>query len=469
VTVHQQGPNGALSPIVRQTPLADNMPGWSFCAGDLNNDGFTDMMYGGGGGTTFMLSDANGVGFTEISPPQFIFCQRTNLVDLNNDGDLDAFSCHDIDANVYFLNDGAGSLNYHQGGLGPTCGNYGSIWTDYDNDGDQDLFIAKCGCDPHDVFMRNDGDLNFTSVAGQFGFEDEGGSWSSPWGDFDNDGDMDVLASTGDPTYHNKLMRNDGNGFTNVLVGSGLEGYNGYSIEWTTFDLDNDGYLDVICGGSGFLMGHGDMTFTPFPSSLYGAVGDANNDGFLDILNGSRVMLNQGNDNHWLTVSTVGTVSNANGIGARVRITSAMGTQIRDVRSGEGFRYMHSLNTHFGLGADSVITELTIEWPSGLVNTLHDVPADQPIVVVEGVSTSVQEEAEAATLDPYPSPAENTLFVRNGDKLGNRPMSILDASGKLVFRGTLRNGTVDVTGLSGGLYLLRVEGEEVMQARFVKR
>ena len=73
--------------------------------------------------------------------------------------------CHDVDANVYHLNDGSGNLTFHQGGLGETCGNYGSVWIDYDGDHDVDLFVSKCGCDPVDILYRNNGDGTFTNVA----------------------------------------------------------------------------------------------------------------------------------------------------------------------------------------------------------------------------------------------------------------------------------------------------------------
>lgn len=466
-TVYDQESNGTLTPHVLTHPNTQHTASWSFCAGDIDKNGYTDMMYGSGGGASFFMANGDGTAFTEVSFPEYIFCQRTNMVDIDNDGDLDAFSCHDVDANVYFLNDGTGALTFHQGGLGPTCGNYGSIWVDYDNDRDMDLFIAKCGCDPVDLFMRNDGNLNFASIAAQNGFADSHQSWSSAWGDFDNDGDMDVLVGSSSSTVH-KLMRNDGSGFTNVTAGSGLDTFNSQSIEWVTHDFNNDGYLDIL-GGYGFLLGHGDMTFTSVPDlPTNGPIGDLNNDGFLDIVTNNRVYLNDGNLNHWLTVSTVGTASNANGIGARVEITSAMGHQIRDVRSGDGFEYMSSLNTHFGLGADTVITDLVVYWPSGEITLLHDVPVDTPLVVVEGLSTDVPVVKGNSDLLLFPSPVESTLFVRGAENFGNRPVSVIDMAGKLVQRGTLRSGALDVSALSPGLYVLRLDGA-AWQGRFVKQ
>ncbi|MCB0795546.1 MAG: VCBS repeat-containing protein, partial [Flavobacteriales bacterium] len=143
LVIHKQQPGGGFVATTINHPGVSHSPSWSMAAGDIDGNGYTDLIYGGGSGASFMMAGPNGTTYSEVNFPQYIFCQRTNMVDINNDGHLDAFSCHDVDANVYFLNDGFGNLTYFQGGLGSTCGNYGSIWTDYDNDGDMDCFVAK--------------------------------------------------------------------------------------------------------------------------------------------------------------------------------------------------------------------------------------------------------------------------------------------------------------------------------------
>lgn len=471
INILQQMPGGGFTVHNYPTTNVQHPASWSMAAGDLDNNGFNDLQYGNGGGVSYMMANSTGTGYAEQSFPQYVFSQRGNMVDINNDGYLDGFMCHDVNANVYHLNDGTGTLTYGQGMLGTTCGNYGSLWTDYDNDGHVDLFVAKCGCDPVDILMRNNGDGTFTSTAAALGFADTQQSWSSAWGDLDNDGDMDVLVGSSASNYH-KLMRNNGDGtFTNATPGSGFDSFTGTSIEWNTRDFNNDGYLDII-GGGAINYNNGDFTFSPDNTAPQnGPIGDLNNDGFLDILNGSTARMNLGNDNHWLTVNLLGTVSNRNGIGAKVTITSALGTQMREVRSGDGFKYMSSLNAHFGLGTDSVITGITVRWPSGIVDDLPTAELDGAITVTEGMTltTAVAEGAEAPALGVFPNPVMDVLTVAGGELLSSAPFEVLDVTGKRVLQGTLERGQVDVSHLKSGVYVLSVRnGKAREQQRFVK-
>ncbi|MBX2979675.1 MAG: VCBS repeat-containing protein [Flavobacteriales bacterium] len=470
VFIHEQQANGTFSVVTVPTPPALHQPSWSLAAGDIDGNGWNDLMYGGGQGVSFMLRSNDGNSFTHIPFTQYIFSQRTNMVDINNDGLLDAFVCHDVDANVHFLNMGNGQLQFIQGGLGETCGNYGSLWTDVNNDGLVDLFVAKCGCDPVDIMMENHGYQNFISTAVANQMADSHQSWSAAWGDFDNDGDMDVLIGSSSSSYH-KLMRNDGNGnFTNVTAGSGFEGFNGTSIEWTTHDFDNDGNLDIM-GGGRIMMGYGDMTFGARPGSVSnGPVGDLNNDGFLDYMNSGTAYMNNGNDNHWVKVHTVGTISNTNGIGARVVVTTASGTRIREVRSGDGFRFMSSLTTHFGLGQDTQIEEITVYWPSGIVQTISNPAIDQTLVVVESTSTSIAETVNVDALTIHPNPVRDQLNLTATQDITGAPFRVIDAAGKLVLGGRIAGNTIDVSMLQAGAYTIQVlDQQEPMLQRFVKQ
>lgn len=373
IQVHQQNIGGGFTVANYTTTAAQFLPTWSMAMGDLNEDGYNDLLYGNGSGVTFMMSANGGTQYNQVSGPEYVFSQRSNMVDINNDGHLDAFVCHDVAPNVYYINDGTGILTFNQGGLGdhPNGGNYGSIWVDYNNDNLPDLFIAKCrgGSSTANIneMHRNNGNGTFTDVSVATGLADPIQTWSSAWNDFDNDGWMDVVvgASSSANGMHKYMHNNGDETFSNITAGSGWDTYAGMSTEYASYDFDNDGWADVLTPGH-ILLNNKNNTFTDQPVSIQmGAVGDLNNDGFLDIQNGNTIYYNNGNSNNWITVTVKGTTSNKNGIGARVEIYGPWGKQIRDIRSGVGFRYMGTLNAHFGIGSSTTIDSVVVRWPSG--------------------------------------------------------------------------------------------------------
>jgi hypothetical protein len=147
IQIFYQQPDGSLNEVNIVTTPADYSPSWSLAAADYDRNGFTDLLYGGGSGVTFMRANSNGTQYTEVSGPEYVFSQRSNFVDINNDGHMDAFVSHDVEPNVYYINDGNGNLTFVQGGIGdyPSGGHYGSVWIDFDNDRDVDMFQARCG------------------------------------------------------------------------------------------------------------------------------------------------------------------------------------------------------------------------------------------------------------------------------------------------------------------------------------
>ena len=488
------------------TEQADFSPSWSMAAGDFDRNGYNDLLYGGGSGVTFMKANDDGTAYTEISGSEYVFSQRSNFVDINNDGHLDAFVCHDVQPTVYYINDGNGNLQFFQGpnsegvpsGIGGVeydlapypgpqeGGNYGSVWVDYDNDRDIDLFIAKCrGGDiqwKYNELWRNNGDGTFSNVAditGYYnGFYPNGGhdnssnlgdpvqTWSAAWGDFNNDGYMDVYvgaSASGDGSH--KLMKNNGDGtFTDVTAGSGVESAPS-GIENDSADFNNDGFIDIFSNGS-ILLNDGDFKFDLYNNNVPepGAIGDSNNDGFLDIFNGNSLYQNTPNDNNWLKVITVGTTSNINGIGARIEIASpSLGIQVRDVQSGTGFRYMSSLNTYFGLGQDSSITTLTVYWPSVVVDTFNNVNVNQSLEITEGqtLSTGVPSLDNIAV---FPNPANDYITVKSDYNLDDAIISLFDLSGRRVlnYKNSSDNNLIDVSKLSSGEYILRLITSETI-------
>ncbi len=496
ININYQLPGGGFNNVNIVTALPANAPFWSIAAGDIDANGYNDLLYAGGNGVSFMMANANGTGYTEVTGPENVFSQRSNLVDINNDGHLDAFVCHDVDPNVYYINDGAGNLTFYQSDVTPGApyslgnyfsgGDYGSIWIDYNNDRNMDLFIAKCGGpEPRrtNVLYRNNGDNTYTEVGSIANLDDPMQTWSSAWGDFDNDGDMDVYVGSSDSNDGHKLMRNNGDGtFTDVSATSGIanapRGYENVAV-----DFDNDGHLDIFTN-SDVLFGNGDLTFTlitdvTLPNSIFGgSIGDINNDGFLDMFARGSIYINDGatsTNNNWLKVVTIGMAhtapnrSNRNGIGARVEISTASGIQIRDVRSGEGFRYMHTLNTHFGIGEDTSINYVRIYWPSGVVDNISNPTINSTITIQEGASLSL-ENSLVEDLIMYPNPTKGIINLNATYGFENAIFTVFDLNGKRVLNNTFSSNQIDVSRLAAGHYILRIMKDGLIKSqKFIKQ
>ena len=479
-TVSYQQENGTYFSGIITGPSPENSPSWSIAAGDLDNNGMNDLMYGGGGGVSLMLRSDDGSTFTEWATDEYVFSQRGNMVDINNDGILDAYMCHDVAPNVYMLSDGAGGFEYIQGGLGetPNGGNYGSVWIDYNNDGLIDMFIAKCrgGDVPENInqLHRNNGDGTFTEVGEEVGLADNVQTWSSAWADYDNDGDMDVFvgaSSTSNGSH--KMMRNDDGIFVDITAQSGILASMPTGIEHVCHDYNNDGFVDIDISGTTMLLNNGDMTFTHSNTAVSnGPVGDLNNDGYLDVVSpfGGQVYFNQSEGNNYLKINPIGVESNKNGIGARVTIESSMGTQIRDIKSGDGFGNMSMLTAHFGIGQDEIVESVTINWPSGIVTTLYDVYANNTlnIVEIEGDVVSVQEMLEEK-FNVYPNPTSDFLNISSDMNFNSFPIEILDLSGRIVLSTLIKDNRVKLEGISSGTYLARINANGTYhQVQFVK-
>ena len=487
INIQYQNVGGGFTSENITTPSPDYSPSWSMAAADYNADGFTDLLYGGGSGVTFMRSNGDGT-FTEVSGSEYVFSQRSNFVDIDNDGDLDAFVCHDVAPNVYYINDGSGGLDFYQSddpsapyslGQYPTGGDYGSIWIDYDNDGDLDMFIAKCGGEEprrKNQMFRNNGDDSYTEVAASLGLDDPMQTWSSSWGDFDNDGDMDLFVGASSGTH--KLMRNDVNttgDFTDVTLASNVLDLSTTGHENLAFDFDNDGNLDIVSNGN-ILFGNGDLTFTSYENIfpyVNGSFGDLNNDGFIDaVTQGSTgtIYYNDTSANNWIKIHTKGTVSNINGIGARVEVHTASGVQIRDVRSGEGFAFMSTINTHVGIGSDSAITKIIVRWPSGVIDEIVSPAINQPITIIEGENTLSTTDESISDLVIYPNPVNNILSIQSSNSVSNKIATVFDLNGKRILNQRITNNSINLSTLQSGLYFLRIESNgKVINRKFLKK
>jgi hypothetical protein len=383
---------------------------WAMAVADVDENGYNDIFVGGAyNGLRIVYFDSSGIDTILSLNNNNVFAQASNFADINNDGNIDLFVCHDDGVSAPFENNGSGILSYNLSLIetystipSDNSGNYGSVWTDYDSDGDLDMYLSKCRLSVGDtldgrrvnMLFENDGNNNYTDVGVQRKIVPYAQSWAADFADIDNDGDMDAFVVNHDKisTIYENL---DNVEFQNITAASGIVSQlNNYDtgIQVKFADFDNDGWIDILVSGDdGFYLfkNNGDKTFSnanPFPGGTPNihsiGVGDLNNDGFMDVLAGfannynspsstpDRMFFNVGNENNYFKLILKGKQSNINGIGARVELYSNGVKQIREVRSGEGYGMMNSLTSHFGIGTATVIDSVVVRWPSGVVDVI---------------------------------------------------------------------------------------------------
>jgi hypothetical protein len=230
----------------------------------------------------------------------------------------------------------------------------GASWGDYDNDGDLDLFVGNAGANENNSLYRNDGGGSFGAITTGDIVNDGGHTVGSCWGDYNNDGDLDLFVANAIAQV-NYLYQNNGDGtFTKITSGDIVtEPSHSFGCAWG--DYNNDGSLDLMVANGGV---HSRRT-----NLLY---------------------QNNGNANNWIHFQCVGTSSNEDAIGAKVRVKTTE-WQMREVSSQSGCFSQNSLILEFGLGSAVSVDSVVVEWPSGLVERWGgaEIPSVNQVVRVE--------------------------------------------------------------------------------------
>jgi len=210
------------------------------------------------------------------------------------------------------------------------------------------------------------------------------------------------------------------------------------------------------------------MTFSPSNVGFgVGPMGDYNNDGFIDIANGGIMNMGVPNGNNYITLNMRGVESNKNGIGARVTLYTPSGQQIRDIRSGEGFRYLHSLNGHFGIGQDTQIDSIKVCWPSGITDTIIAPAINQNLLIIEGENIVGIDEVYDVNFDVYPNPAFDVVNLKG---MTQSQVRILDISGKMIEQVNASQQRINVSHLAPGIYFVQAKTPRGMeQKKFIKQ
>ncbi|MEM9024401.1 MAG: CRTAC1 family protein, partial [Bacteroidota bacterium] len=382
--------------------------GYSAVMGDYNQDSYLDIYVVNYGLSAIIVLDSNGqaVGynptglannlyvnngdetFSQMAVPLNVDDSGTGLVaaftDFDNDRDVDLLVGNDFGPwlvsqslfrNDYPTNDFT-DISAASGVINPALYAMGIAVGDYDGDMDLDYYMTSIGA--HALF-NNQGNNTFQDMAPFAGVVDEfsnDSNYTSGWGtvffDYDLDTDVDLFVSKGfigtadfipvDPKNSNKLYQNNGNGtFADVTVAE-LMNDSGHARGAIYGDYDNDGDLDLV-------VGRASCVTNPDPGG---------NSRFWFYRNNAA-----GGNHHWVKFKLEGVASNRDAFGAHVRIYFNGQALLREVDGGSSFLSQNSSIVHFGLGTNSMLDTVVVDWPNGHTDTLYQLPADETYQLIE--------------------------------------------------------------------------------------
>jgi hypothetical protein len=408
--LHNNG-NGTFTDVTEKAGVNGNVPGigkaWAVTAGwfDYNNDGLLDLLV-----VNYLNYDLKTASLCSVDRLP-TYCAPNNF---------------EGTPNILYRNNGDGTFT--DVSVASHVGRYrgkgmGLAFADYDGDGFTDIFISN---DTYpNLLLHNNGDETFTDKATEAGvaYNEMGKTVAGMGADFrdlNNDGMPDIFhtAMFGDsfPVYENA-----GKGlFNDVTSSAGLTTETGGLTAWGVgaFDFDNDGWKDLFTADAAILDNSVEVEHRPYrlPNKVFrnvgglrfsdvsssagedfllpaahrgAAFGDLNNDGKVDVvvtvMNGSpEILMNRTkSDHHWILLKLVGVKDNRDGLGTKVKITTAHGSQYNQATTAVSYNSASDKRVHFGLGEDAVIDRIELTWPSGITQVLRGVKADQVLTIRE--------------------------------------------------------------------------------------
>lgn len=394
--LYRNNGDGTFSDVTSQTGVGDPGPGVGAAFLDYDNDGWLDLYVGNyvdynptykyyyapdsfpgpldyPGHPDVLYRNRGDGTFEDVTRQVGVFrpdgrAMGVTACDVNEDGFVDLYVCNDAMPNYLFLNEGGRTFRevaleagvaYTQ--AGDAAASMVGVFGDYDGDGDGDFFISD---DRYGSLYRNEGVMNglplFTDVGCETGIAEAKGqfvSWAAGFIDYDNDGDLDLFIVNGALHQYfgeeDLLLENDGRGrFQDVSTQRGEYFHHRYVGRGACFgDIDNDGDVDV------FIVNLGQE---------------------------GRLLRNDGPaENRWLLLRLVGTRSNRDAVGTRVKVICGLRTYVAQRIGGGSYLSSNDPRLHFGLGRSEKVDRIEVFWPSGRRQVLRNVPTCQILTIIE--------------------------------------------------------------------------------------
>ncbi len=319
-----------------------------------------DVLYTNNGDGTFTNS-SEAAGIWALPPHRTM---SVLALDYNRDGREGLYICNDATPNMLLINDGHGHFHDEAAkrgvafnALGEAAGSMTAAIGDCTGDGIPDLLVSRLGYGSLYVGSPQGDSVDRMMASGIGSLTAQYVSWGTNFIDFDNAGKLDAFIANGDPFrmvgWQSLLLENDGQGNFHNAVDKGGAYFRTpvRARPSVVLDFDNDGRMDLLVG-----------------------------------LMGDRPVLLHNRDasgNHWITLSLRGTKSNPAGWGSWIELTADGKTYVQECHCPSGFLSQGDPRVHFGLGKAQVVQRIQIKWPSGTVQTMSDLPADQILKVTE--------------------------------------------------------------------------------------